>query len=208
MATIVTRAGKGAALTWAEGDANFENLNTAKIESENAGTEGQILSKSASGAVWADPATGGISAVVNDAAPQLGGNLDVNAFSIVSVAGGDINIIPGTGGRLVLSNIRYNEGTPYPVEFFDPLVVDASDGNVQEVTLTGNTTLNSLSNPVAGQSLTLIIKQDATGSRTLSSTMKFAGGEKTLSTAANAVDILSVFFDGTNYWASLGKDFK
>ena len=32
MATIVTRSGKGSALTFAEGDANFTNLNTDKIE--------------------------------------------------------------------------------------------------------------------------------------------------------------------------------
>jgi hypothetical protein len=54
----------------------------------------------------------------------------------------------------------------------------------------------------------LIVKQDATGSRTLTSTMKFAGGTKTLTTAANSVDIISVYYDGTTYWASLGADFK
>lgn len=32
MTTIVTRAGKGSALTWAEGDANFTNLNNDKVE--------------------------------------------------------------------------------------------------------------------------------------------------------------------------------
>ena len=32
MSTIVTRTGKGAALTWAEADANFTNLNTDKAE--------------------------------------------------------------------------------------------------------------------------------------------------------------------------------
>lgn len=47
MATIVTRIGKGTALTFEEGDANFTNLNTDKIEN-----------------------------VVEDTTPQLGGNLD------------------------------------------------------------------------------------------------------------------------------------
>lgn len=32
MSTIVTRAGKGASLSWAEADANFNNLNTDKVE--------------------------------------------------------------------------------------------------------------------------------------------------------------------------------
>jgi hypothetical protein len=60
---------------------------------------------------------------------------------------------------------------------------------------------------VAGQSITLILTQDGTGSRLLTSTMKFAGGSKTLSTAANAVDIITVYYDGTTYWASLSKGF-
>jgi len=33
--------------------------------------------------------------------------------------------------------------------------------------------------------------------------MLFSGGGKTLSTAANAVDVMTVFYDGTNYYASL-----
>ncbi len=57
MATIVTRAGKGSALTWTEGDANFTNLNDDKLEN-----------------------------IVEDITPQLGGNLDVNGNSIVSVS--------------------------------------------------------------------------------------------------------------------------
>lgn len=38
MATIVTRSGKGGALTWAEADANFTNLNTDKIEAATTNT--------------------------------------------------------------------------------------------------------------------------------------------------------------------------
>jgi len=38
MSTIVTRAGKGTTLTWAEADANFTNLNTDKAEKAVANT--------------------------------------------------------------------------------------------------------------------------------------------------------------------------
>jgi hypothetical protein len=65
--------------------------------------------------------------------------------------------------------------------------------------------LNAFTSPIAGQSLTLIINTNGT-SRTLTSTMKFAGASKTLSTT-NTTDIISVFYDGTNYWASLAKGF-
>ena len=87
------------------------------------------------------------------------------------------------------------------------LTPNAANGTVQKYTLTGNITLSAFATPLAGQSVTLILVQDATGSRTLTSTMKFAGGSKTLSTAANAIDIMTVFYDGTTYYASLSKGF-
>ena len=160
MATIVTRAGKGSALTWQEGDDNFTNLNTAKIEN-----------------------------VVEDTTPQLGGELD------------------GQGNTVSNVNFKDYKETNYALSYAATITPDVVNGNVQTVTLTGNVTFNAFANPEAGQSLTLIVKQDATGSRTLTSSMKFAGAEKTLSTAANAIDIISVFYDGTDYYASLSKGF-
>jgi len=84
---------------------------------------------------------------------------------------------------------------------------NASLGSIYKFTATGNFTLNSLTSAVAGTSMTIIIQQDATGGRTLTSSMLFAGGLKTLSTAANAIDIISVFFDGTIYYAALSKGY-
>jgi hypothetical protein len=74
MATIVTRAGKGSALTWTEGDANITNLNTAKIEN-----------------------------VVEDTTPQLGGSLDVNGNAIVSASNGNIRLEPNGSGNIALT---------------------------------------------------------------------------------------------------------
>jgi hypothetical protein len=84
---------------------------------------------------------------------------------------------------------------------------DVSTATIMTMTLTGGVTFNGFTSPLAGQSATVIFTQDGTGGRTLTSTMKFAGGSKTLSTAASAVDIISVFYDGTNYWASLSKGY-
>jgi len=85
---------------------------------------------------------------------------------------------------------------------------NAANGNVQTITLSGSITLNALNTPVSGQSLTLIITQPATGGPfTLTSTMRFAGGFKTLSTAANAVDMLTISYIGTTYYASLVTGF-
>jgi hypothetical protein len=87
------------------------------------------------------------------------------------------------------------------------LTPDAANGSVQTITATGNFTLSAFSNPVTGQTITFIITQDGTGSRTLTSTMKFAGASKTLSTAASSIDILNVSYIGTTYYASLIKGY-
>jgi hypothetical protein len=84
---------------------------------------------------------------------------------------------------------------------------NATSGTIQTMTLTGNITINALTSPVAGQSVTLKISQDATGNRTLTSTMKFAGASKTLSTSSNSIDIVNIVYDGTDYLASLVKGF-
>ena len=87
------------------------------------------------------------------------------------------------------------------------LSINTTLGTIQRYTLTGSITINGFVNAVAGTNATLILKQDATGGRTLTSTMKFLGGVKTLSTAPNAIDVLSVFYDGVDYLATLGKGY-
>ena len=71
------------------------------------------------------------------------------------------------------------------------VLVDFADSNHFSVTLAGNRTLDNPTNQVAGQSGSLFVIQDATGSRTLaySSDWEFAGATApTLSTAASTVD--------------------
>jgi hypothetical protein len=84
---------------------------------------------------------------------------------------------------------------------------DATAGTIYKYTLVGNIILDSLANAVAGTSMTIMLTQDATGGRALSSTMKYAAGLKILSTPANATDILSLFYDGTTYYAALTKGY-
>jgi hypothetical protein len=67
--------------------------------------------------------------------------------------------------------------------------------------------MNTLANSIAGRSMTLIVTQGGSGSYTLTSSMLFAGGIKTLSTAVGAVDIISVFYNGSTYYASLTKGY-
>ena len=83
---------------------------------------------------------------------------------------------------------------------------NVANGSVQKITLNSALTINAFTSPVAGQSLTLIIF-GGTAYTSITSTMKFAGGVKTLTGTASCIDILSVYYDGTNYYASLNKGF-
>lgn len=220
MSTIVLRSVKGSALTFTEGDANFSNLNTDKLEditNESIGdlsdvdissnTNGYVLTyNSTSGNLELQAASGGISNVVEDTTPQLGGNLDVNGNSIVSVSNGNIAITPNGTGQLQASKLQYSEDIHDLGTTGGTITPDVADGNVQTITLNNNLTINGFSSAVAGQSLTLIIDTNGTG-RTLSSTMKFAGGAKTLS-STDTIDIMTVFYDGTNYYANLVTNFS
>ena len=55
---------------------------------------------------WVEFATraGGLSSIVADTTPQLGGNLDVNGNDIVSVSNGNIDIKPDGTGNIILDN--------------------------------------------------------------------------------------------------------
>jgi hypothetical protein len=86
-----------------------------------------------------------------------------------------------------------------------------NNGNVQKVTLGGNRTF-TFANPVAGGRYLIELTQDSTGSRTITwPTIKWqrvsgTSTAPTLSTTAAYVDLIALYYDGTNYFgqASLG----
>lgn len=109
--------------------------------------------------------------------------------------------------------IRYKQAQATVQELTDGATITPNWNNGQMATLTlgGNRTLANPTNLKAGTTMQIKITQDATGSRTLAygTNYKWAtGADKTLSTAANAVDILTLScFDGTNIYCTLLKAF-
>ncbi|NTW33677.1 MAG: hypothetical protein HGB12_13835, partial [Bacteroidetes bacterium] len=83
-----------------------------------------------------------------------------------------------------------------------PAIVDWNNSNVQEIALETNRSL-IFTNGKSGSLYTLIIKQDATGGRTVtwpSSKIKWEGGAApVLNTTANAIGLVKFVYDGTNY---------
>ena len=94
------------------------------------------------------------------------------------------------------------------------ITADFSSTNNFTCTLSGTgRTLANPTNVTAGQSGVIILRQDGTGSRTITTygaNWKFAGGtHPTLSTGANDIDVLSYYAaSATEIIASLGADFS
>lgn len=85
----------------------------------------------------------------------------------------------------------------YAITYSSSITYNCSNGNLQSVTLTGNTTI-SFSNGFAGGKFYLIIKQDSTGGRTVSwgSNVRFLTGvSNQVDLNANAVTILGFVYN-------------
>ena len=125
----------------------------------------------------------------------------------------DSEVLNAQDGVLQRPEIKdYAETRTTPSSSSGTLTIDLTNGNVFEVTLTENVTTLTLSNPPASGkagSLTLILKQDATGGRTFAwpAAVKSAGGtDPVISSAANAVDIYSLLTTdaGTTWYVFTG----
>jgi hypothetical protein len=130
----------------------------------------------------------------------------------------------GTSGQLLQSNgasapsftstlvnptvTNYTE-TPFTANSSTAITLALTNGTVQIITLTGNATI-TMPTAVSGKSFIMFLKQDATGSRTVTwSTVKWAGSTNpTITATASRQDIYSFFADGTNwYGTTVGQNF-
>ena len=81
------------------------------------------------------------------------------------------------------------------------------NGNNQKVLITGAVAL-TFTAPTNPGKFTIIIKQDSSGHAYTLPTIKWVGGlAPTLSSTANAIDILTVLYDGSAYYGSFGGGF-
>jgi len=104
---VYNNSGQSAVFTQGSGgNATITNGATAWIYADGGGASAQVR---------AVPSN-----VVDDTSPQLGGDLDVNGNSIVSVSNGDIAITPDGTGDVIIDGIKYPQ----------------ADGNADEILTT------------------------------------------------------------------------
>lgn len=128
---------------------------------------------------------------------------DVTALG--EIASGDTFDIPSgsTGTGVVLTNptvTNYVE-TLFSANTGTAITVNLANGTVQNLTLTGNATI-TMPTAVAGKSFIIMLRQDGTGSRSVTwSTVVWPGGTApTITGTANKMDMYSFFSDGTNWY--------
>ncbi len=135
--------------------------------------------------------------------PILG---DASATSI------NTGTITATGAIVANGDItakRFKLTMPNAISAIATTTIDMSLGNVFTVNLGANITTLTLTNIATG---TYLIKyvQDATGNRTVAfpSAWKWAGGvTPTITSTANKLDIVTLIYDGTTYYATIVKNF-
>ncbi|MGI9251041.1 MAG: hypothetical protein ACR2PR_07560, partial [Pseudohongiellaceae bacterium] len=126
----------------------------------------------------------------------------------------DFNI----GGTDVV--IMDTDGTQFLRQAYSPTSALVDGANIAwnlltaqtaSVTLAGNRTLDNPTNMQDGSTYILRVTQDATGSRTLAFGTAYdwpGGTAPTLTTTANAVDILTFVSDGTSMFGVAQLDFS
>jgi hypothetical protein len=217
MSTIVTRAGKGSALSYVEVDANFTNLNTDKIQSGNTVASLVITSATISGGTI----TGITDLTVADGGTgvsTLTGIVKGNGTSAFSAATAGTDYVTPTGSETLTNKTltnpsvnNYTEGVVAIGTVTSSHTLALTNGTVQTATLTASTACTfTMPTATAGKSFILLLKQAAsTGNGTATFTgVKFSGGTApTITATAGKMDILTFTADGTNWYGSFIQNF-
>ena len=140
--------------------------------------------------------------------------IDVNEISSGDSTAIQINdAVNVSGAGTFHGSVRFNAGYTEKINALtssSTITVNCATASIHTVTLAVSTGF-VISNLPTGGTVTLIITQGGSGSYTAtfgtdgSTTVKFPGGAPTLSTAVGAIDVVTIFNDGTNYLGNIAK---
>jgi hypothetical protein len=204
MSTIVTRAGKGSALSYTEVDNNFTNLNTDKIQSGGSASIITLTSASISALTV-------ISSTVTSSSISV---LTATSASIpvLTSTSASISALTATSSTLTNPTVNnYTEGVVSIGTVTSASTLSLTNGTVQTATLTASTACTfTMPTATAGKSFVLLLKQAAsTGNGTATFTgVKFGtAGAPTITATAGKMDILTFVADGTNWYGSVAAGY-
>lgn len=184
MSTIVTRAGKGSALSYAEVDDNFTNLNADKIQS------------------------GGSASIITLTSASIAA-LTVTSSTITSAS---ISALTATSSTLTNPTVNnYTEGVVSIGTVTTASTLSLTNGTVQTATLTASTACTfTMPTATAGKSFILLLKQAAAvglGTATFTGVKFGTAGAPTITATAGKMDILTFVADGTNWYGSVAAGY-
>jgi hypothetical protein len=155
------------------------------------------------------PISTGVSGLGTNVATWLGTPSSANLITVVTDETGSGVLVFNTNAALTNPTVTNYVETPFSANSSTAITLALTNGTVQIITLTGNATI-TMPTAVSGKSFIMFLKQDATGSRTVTwSTVKWAGGTNpTITATASRQDIYSFFSDGTNwYGVTVGQNY-
>lgn len=165
------------------------------------------------GSSWQEVGTGSSSASNNS---NIG-----SGFRLLKPAGQEIKTLAAGQGIAIDSTTNTDQitikstGPNYTVQTLtdgSTITWDVSQGVNSVVTLAGTGRTLSITNPTAGHYYTIRIIQDGAGSKTITTwptNTKWPGGiGPTLTTTASRYDIVTFYYDGTNYYGTYQLDFQ
>jgi len=189
MSTIVTRTGKGSALSYAEVDANFTNLNTDKLQSTSSASILTLTSASI-GVLTATSAS----------------------IPVLTATSASISALTATSSTLTNPTVNnYTEGVVSIGTVTSTNTLSLTNGTVQTATLTASTACTfTMPTATAGKSFILLLKQAAStgnGTATFTSVKWGTAGAPTITATAGKMDILTFVADGTNWYGSVAAGY-
>jgi hypothetical protein len=209
MSTIVTRAGKGSALSYVEVDANFTNLNSDKYQTGGAlGTPASGTLTNCTGL----PVGTGISGLATNVATFLATPSSANFAAVLTDetgSGANVFATSPTVNNPTITN--YVESVVAIGTVTSTNTIALTNGTVQTATLTASTACTfTMPTATAGKSFVLLLKQAAStgaGTATFTGVKWGTAGAPTITSTAGKMDILTFVADGTNWYGSIAQGY-